>query len=117
MPSEQLIEHEWFTHGTCSGLDPQAFFELADRAFASVHVPQELQAPRTALQTDNNQLRALLRSANPGLGDNMLTLHCSRGEFVEARICVDKNLAPRACGRRVRNGCPATDTFVIPATR
>ncbi|MDR2011480.1 MAG: ribonuclease T2 [Rhodanobacter sp.] len=117
MPNEQLITHEWFMHGTCSGLKPQAFFDLADRAFASVHVPPELQAPRTALQTDNNHLRAWLRSANPGLGDNMLTLHCSGGEFVEARICLDKNLTPRACGSRVRNGCPASDTFTIPATK
>ena len=39
MPSAGLIFHEWQRHGTCSGLDPAAFFQTVRKAYASVNVP------------------------------------------------------------------------------
>ncbi|WP_395683374.1 ribonuclease T2 family protein [Dokdonella sp.] len=116
MPSRRLVNHEWRTHGTCSGLDPAAYFQLADRAFASLQVPTELKAPRRDVQTTANDLRAALKRANPALRDDMLSLHCSQGELVEVRLCLDKDLALRRCGKRMRTGCPVSAPFTIPAT-
>jgi ribonuclease T2 len=117
MPSKRLINHEWSAHGACSGLDPAAYFSLADRAFASVQVPTELKAPAQDVQTKSDDLRDLLKRANPTLRDNMLSLHCSQGELVEIRVCLDKDMGMRACGKRMRSGCPATAPFVIPAAK
>lgn len=117
MPSKRLISHEWHAHGACTGLDPQHYFALADRAFAAVRVPPVLKAPRTDLQMRADDLRGALRNANPGLRDDMLSLHCSHGELVEVRICLDKDVAPRRCGKRMRTGCPVSAPFTIPASR
>jgi ribonuclease T2 len=115
MPSRRLVNHEWRTHGTCSGLEPAAYFQLADRAFASLQVPTELKAPRRDLRTTADELRGALKRANPALRDDMLSLHCSQGELVEVRVCLDKDLGLRRCGKRMRTGCPVSATFTIPA--
>ncbi|HEY0181001.1 MAG TPA: ribonuclease T2 [Dokdonella sp.] len=115
MPSRRLIDHEWAAHGACTGLDPAGYFDLADRAFAAVHAPPELSAPQRPLQMRADDLRGALKRANPGLDDSMLSLHCSHGELVEVRVCLDKNAAPRACGKRMREACPASEPFTIPA--
>lgn len=117
MPSKRLIAHEWHAHGACSGLDAAAYFALADRAFATMRVPQELKAPPADVQMDASSLRRALEHSNPGLRDDMLTLHCSHGELAEVRVCLDKDLAVRHCGKRLRNACPASATFRIPASR
>lgn len=117
MPSRRLVNHEWHAHGACTGLDPAAYFTLADRAFASLHVPPDLKAPRRELQTTADDLRATLKRANPALRDDMLSLHCSQGELVEVRVCLDKDLGLRACGKRMRTGCPVSAPFSIPAVR
>ena len=115
MPSRGLIHHEWRAHGSCSGLAPREYFELADRAFSSLQVPPELKAPSRDLEIRADELRRALRNANPGLHDDMLSLHCSQGELVEVRVCLDKDLALRGCGKRMRTGCPVSRPFTIPA--
>ncbi len=117
MPSRRLINHEWRKHGTCTGLDAKAYFQTADRAFATVQVPRELQAPRKALDMTGDQLRGALRRANPALRDDMMTLHCSHGQLVEVRVCMDRDTQLRSCGKRLRNSCPAQRPFEIPAVR
>lgn len=117
MPSRRLVQHEWRAHGTCSGLSPAAYFAKADRAFASLQVPARLKAPPRDLTMTASQLRAAFRQANPALTDTMFKLNCSRGELVEVRVCLDKDLAPRDCGKRLRNACPAQAAFTIPASR
>lgn len=118
MPSRRLVHHEWRAHGTCSGLTPAAYFANADRAFASIRVPPRLEAPRADLTLTARELRDLLKAANPALTDAMFKLNCSRGELVEVRVCLAKDdLAPRDCGQRLRNACPAQGTFTLPATR
>ena len=107
MPSRRLIEHEWQTHGSCSGLDPTAYFAQADRAFASVQVPPQLKAPRQAPSLSADEIERAFAAANPGLDDSMLSVVCREGaQLSEVRVCLDKDtLAPRACGGRVRNTC------------
>lgn len=117
MPSRALINHEWRTHGACSGMSPADYFALADRAFAAVHVPPELAAPEQPVDTTLDALRASFRRANPDLTDEMMSLHCSRGELVEIRVCLDRNVAPTACGKRVQTRCPASAKITLPASR
>ncbi|MEP7044579.1 MAG: ribonuclease T2 [Dokdonella sp.] len=117
MPSRHLVEHEWQAPGACTGLKPDTYFELADHAFAAVHVPAALSAPRVDMNISGDDLRDAFKRANPTLKDDMLNLHCSHGELVEVRFCLDKSTGLRSCGKRMRNACPATTPFTIPATR
>jgi ribonuclease T2 len=117
MPSRRLINHEWRAHGACTGLEPDQYFALADRAFAAVRVPPELAAPVNPLRTTSDALRRAFRRANANLSDDMFSLHCSRGALAEVRVCLDKTLAPRACGARTASRCPAKAEFSIPAWR
>jgi ribonuclease T2 len=120
MPTRSLVDHEWRAHGACTGLGPdgpEGYFALADRAFAAVKIPSELQAPKEAVTTTSDALHAAFARANPGLEDDMLTLHCSRGHLFEVRVCLDRNLAPRSCGKRMQSRCPASATFELPASR
>ena len=41
-PDPGLLQHEWKTHGTCSGLSPDDYFNAAGTAFRSVRIPSQL---------------------------------------------------------------------------
>ena len=107
MPSRRLIEHEWQTHGSCTGLDPGTYFGMADRAFGSVKIPDPLKTPAAAPSMSSDQIIDAFAAANPGLDQRMMTVQCHDGnELAEVRICLDRDsLAPRACGGRMRNAC------------
>jgi ribonuclease T2 len=118
MPSQSLIQHEWSTHGSCTGLDPAAYFELADRAFASIAIPEPLKTPRSPPALTASQIERGFAAANPGLDDSMLMVECHNGyELTEVRVCLDRDtLAPQACAGRSRNSC-RSGALKIPAIR
>lgn len=105
-PSPKLMQHEWQSHGTCSGLDAVSYFKTADRALASLQVPPMLEAPPLSLTLSVAQLLTAFRRANPRLPENAVTVVCSQGQLSEVRICLTRELALRTCGPRVRSTCP-----------
>jgi ribonuclease T2 len=118
MPSQQLIQHEWQTHGTCSGLDPVAYFERADQAFASVKIPPGLTAPQASPDLSAADVVQAFMQINPGLGPDMISVACRDGaQLSEVRVCLNKtDLSPQSCGGRVRNTC-RSGSLRIPAVR
>lgn len=117
MPSRRLIEHEWRAHGSCSGLAPEAYFDLADHAYASVRIPQALTATSKPAPMTAEDVRAAFVDANPGLQANMLGVSCRGNSLSEVRICLDTDLRPRQCGRGVGMRCPRTVALRIPLIR
>ena len=118
MPSRHLIEHEWVTHGSCTGLDAYSYFDLADHAFARIKVPLALTAPRSPPRLSATDVVRAFVQGNPGLGENMISVDCHDGsELIEVRVCLNKDsLTPQACGGRVRNSC-RYGVLKIPAVR
>lgn len=116
MPSRGLVIHEWRSHGSCTRLDPDDYFRLADRAFGSVRIPDVLSAPRQPPRLSARDISAAFVAANPGLDDSELRIICKGDRLSEVRICVDGDLAGRRCGNDVRTRCPAGN-LRIPVVR
>ena len=116
MPSRGLVIHQWRSHGSCTTLDPDDYFQLADRAFASVNIPEALRAPRTPPQLSARDISSAFVDANPGLSSDALQVTCTGNRLSEVRVCADADLSARACGKLSRSRCPA-GILRIPSVR
>lgn len=117
MPSRGLVGHQWRTHGRCSGLDADAYFALADRAFAAIRIPSPLTAASKPPPMSANEVRRAFVEANPGMSKDMLAVTCHRNTLSEVRICLSKDLQFKRCGGGVRMRCPNNSTLRIPLIR
>lgn len=116
MPSRGLVIHEWRSHGSCTTLDPDDYFQLADRAFASVRIPQALRAPQAPPQLSARALASAFVDANPGMPSDAIQIACTGNRLSEVRICADADLSARSCGKLSRSRCPA-GILRIPSVR
>ena len=116
-PSPKLVNHEWQEHGTCSGMDAMTYFKLASRAQAGISVPPVLEAPAGNQDMSVQQLLDAFHASNPALPENALVVECSRQQLSEVRVCLTRDLQPRACGRGVRTHCGQEQTFTVRAAR
>ena len=110
MPSPGLVRHEWEKHGTCSGLTPEEYFEKSRAAFTSVKIPERYEDPADAFQTSVREIERAFRAADPRIDASEIAVLC-RGKFLqEIRVCMDKRLHVRDCGRDVRDSCGGSIT-------
>ncbi len=100
-PSGRLLQHEWEKHGTCSGLSQADYFSAAELAVGSVRVPQKFRSPPKPIVTNANEVRRAFLDENRAIGDDGILVTCRRSEIGEVRVCLDKELRPRACSREV----------------
>lgn len=117
MPSRGLVIHEYRTHGTCSGLQPTPYFNMARRLFEGIRIPDRFRNPyESQLLTPGEVERAFLRD-NPSLREEAIALVCQGGgRLREVRICFSKDGRPRACGGNENQHklCSATQVMVPP---
>jgi ribonuclease T2 len=112
IPTVSLIHHEWSTHGTCSGLAPDAYFTAIGTAFHAVKIPpgfvkvtqQEMLAPSAIV--------GQFAAANPGWPQGSIALSCGKNYLTAVEVCLSKTLAPEAC-QNVHT-CGATVVKVTP---
>ena len=98
-PDAGLLEHEWQTHGTCSGLSADAFFQTARVAFDSFRVPPQLAQLNTQISMAPSQILSLVTDSNPSLPASSLALSCGNNYLTAVEVCLDKQLHPVACGQ------------------
>lgn len=115
MGSTGLAAYQWRKHGTCSGLDAEDYFALLREASARVTRPPELARLDADLRIDPEVVEAALLAANPDLRDAGVRTVCGDGRFVELRVCLTRELAPRDCvGRAARDCREALVTLPAP---
>jgi ribonuclease T2 len=113
-PSEKLLQHEWEKHGTCSGLSQEDYFAAAELAVESLRVPKAYKQPAKPLVTTANAVRRAFLDANPGLSASDILVTCRRNEIGEVRVCLDKELRPRACSREaIRSHCGSREARML----
>ena len=99
IPTESLIQHEWATHGTCTGMSAANYFTFVRRARDMVKIPSDLAAPSTPLRMGSNEVEAKFAAANPNFPRGAFRVSCYRGsELQEVRIALNKDLSPRVYG-------------------
>jgi ribonuclease T2 len=115
MPPE-IIQHEWRTHGTCSGLSGDDYFALIRKIYEGIRIPDRLQASARSFTLSASQLKQEFGKANPNLNPSEMVVQL-RGNYLNAvELCESKSLdpAPIPCSglKDTRGG-----TFVVPAVR
>lgn len=114
MPAESLIQHEWASHGACSGLASADYFALVRRARDMIRIPDDLKAPARQLTLNPEEVEARLAAANPGFPKGAFRVSCYRsGELQEIRICLNKDISPRVCGSGA-GSCAAGTVLLRP---
>jgi len=97
-PDQGLLRHEWQTHGTCSGLAPDAFFQLARQAVHAVAIPTELSSLNHQISMPPAEILSLFTKANPTLPAESLALSCGNNYLTAVEVCFSKTLQPTSCG-------------------
>ena len=113
LPTASLIQHEWQTHGTCTGLSAADYFALVRKARDSVKIPGDFQAPAQAVTESPGQIEAAFAAANPNVPQQSIRTSCTGGALQDVRICFNKDLSPHACSASAGE-CPAPAIQVLP---
>jgi ribonuclease T2 len=112
-PTESLIQHEWKAHGTCSGLSVEDYFAAVKKARDSVRIPDEL-TPTSSQSMKPADVEDKVAGANPAFPKTAFRSSCYPDkELQEIRICLDKDLSPRACGSSAGR-CSAQEVTLLP---
>jgi len=114
VPTESLIQHEWTAHGSCSGLSADDYFAALRKARDSVKLPAELNQPKQTLHLAPADIETKVAAANPSFPPGSIRTSCyPQGELQEIRICLNKDLSPRACGPSAGE-CRADSETMLP---
>ncbi len=114
IPTEKLIQHEWTSHGTCSGLKPAEYFTLLSKARDSVKIPSDLDQPQQQAHLTSSQIESKLAVANPSFPLTSFRVSCyPDNELKELRICLNKDLTPRACSASAGE-CSIPSITILP---
>jgi ribonuclease T2 len=116
MPSKRLIIHEYKKHGTCSGLSPEGYYDVARKLYESIKIPARYQLPEEPIHTSPGDVVNDFLRANPELKPEMIVVSCDR-RLKELRVCFGRDLKPRACGsnENQRKLCSRDDMLMPPA--
>jgi ribonuclease T2 len=113
MLSPGLIQHEWATHGTCTGLNAFDYFSLVLQARSAAQIPVQITSLDSQIRESPAEIEEQFGSANPAFPKNAFRTSCPAGIFQEERVCFEKNLKARACAVSVGE-CTAREIVVLP---
>jgi len=114
MGSGALAWYQWKKHGRCSGLGPQAYFNLARRAYGSVVIPPVFRTLNREVTVPARVVQDAFLEVNPGLTADQITITCEDGLIQEARLCLTRDLKFRVCGPDVIRDCRLQDAVMEP---
>lgn len=116
VPDPGLVSHQWRKHGSCSGLDPAAYFDEIRAARAKVRIPPALERLDRWTMVDPDAVEKAFRLANPALEPTSIAVTCDDRRLREVRICLTPDLDFTACPEVDRLGC-RRDQVVMPPVR
>ena len=116
MPAPRLVYHEWDTHGTCSGLGANAYFDLIRKARESIKIPEPYTSPDKSMSLSPDDVEEAFVKANPGLSRSAIAVTCNSTRLSEVRVCLSKDLKFHDCPEIDRRAC-RRDKVLMPPVR
>ncbi|SIQ34074.1 ribonuclease T2 [Paracoccus thiocyanatus] len=114
MGSGGLAWHQWKKHGRCSGLSAPDYFALTRQAADQIILSPHLRIGRDVRLAAKLVEDAFIE-ANPLLAPEGITVTCRNRALQEVRICLTRDLRPRACAPDISRDCAGS--FLMPAPR
>jgi ribonuclease T2 len=114
MPTRGLILHQWRTHGTCAGLQPEAYFQKLREARERVQIPARFHRLNDYAMVSPAEVERAFIEANPQLPAAAISVTCDDRRLREVRICMSKDLAFRDCTENERRACRASRVVMPP---
>lgn len=112
MGTDGAAWYQWKKHGRCSGLDAEAYFDLARDAYESVTRPEVLRKLDRDVKLPAHVIEEVFLKENPSFEADGVTVTCASARIQEVRICLTPDLEPRDCGHDVRADCTLDDALL-----
>jgi len=112
--SSGLAWYQWQKHGRCSGLEAGDYYRLARLAFDRANKPAVFRKLDEPVRLPAQVVEDAWLEANPDLTDDMLRVTCRDGHIQEVRICLTRELEPRACAPDSRRDCTMDRAVFTP---
>ncbi|MEM9318846.1 MAG: ribonuclease T2 [Pseudomonadota bacterium] len=112
--SSGLAWHQWNKHGSCTGLAADDYYALARLAYGAVERPEVLRELDREVRLPASVIEDAVLEVNPALTGEMVTVTCRDGHIQEVRICLTRDLEPRACAADVARDCALQDALFSP---
>jgi Ribonuclease I len=107
--------HQWNKHGRCTGLSAANFYRLVQVAVDGIALPAVFNGIDRELRVDPDVVEAAFIEANPGLTQDMMVTSCPRGDLVELRVCLTRDLQPEDCAPAItRRECRRDAATLLP---
>ena len=107
MGSGGLAWHQWRKHGRCSGLSGAGDYRAVREAASGVRVPPVLALLPRDVRLDAAVIEDAFIDVNPRLTRDAITVTCDGARLDEVRICLTRDMQPRACAPDIRRDCGA----------
>lgn len=106
--------YQWKKHGVCSGLSADDYYRLAREAFTRVNRPEVLERLDRTVKLPAELIEQAFLEANPGWTPDTVTITCTSGHIQDARICLTRELEPRACAADTVRDCTLSGALFEP---
>ena len=114
-PTDSLAAYEYRKHGTCTGLNPADYFAVVRYVRDQLKIPDMLKAPRQAQRFSPDAIEQAFIAANANLHADNMAVTCARGELIDVRICLTRDLkAFSTCPKVSGHTCQRAALTVSP---
>lgn len=97
MPDLHLIDHEWQTHGTCTGLAADAYFAIARKAFRGIAIPPAVSGADHELMLPAAEIVDDFAKVNPSFPEGSIVVSCGNNRLTAVEVCMTKELKAIPC--------------------
>ena len=114
-PSRGLAIHEWREHGTCTGLGPAQYFRAVQYARDEFTIPEKFAGPHERFSMAPDEIVKAFAAVNANLTGQSMAVTCERGELVDVRFCLTRDLRAFAiCPKVARRSCSEDSVSIAP---
>lgn len=114
-PSRGLAIHEWREHGTCTGLDALHYFRAVQYARDEFTIPDAFKHPAASFRVAPGDVVRQFAAVNANLTADSMAVTCERGELIDVRFCLTRDLRAFArCPKVTRRTCRDGSIRVSP---